>query len=437
MTEFRRAGTAVEALERLVAGLTSAPADGGHEVATRYAEAEKLLAELGLVAEKMRRKCAARAELELVEAELRSKLPGAPEQALKAVQELLSADAAAPEGAEAIEAAGGLASIEALRPLAEKAAELEGVATYGAKMVEKVLELLARFDAARAAFAAEVAPRLGAAAAAGQAEAAALRAAAAEAAAAAAAEAQRRSEEELRRPVQALLADDQRKAAEREAAAAAVARRLEEEAARRLLVEAAVGAEADELARARAQEERRLVELGPDGACKEALTSMLSLAAGAYREALEALQGMLARIASEPGDPRWRLIRLANEGFQQVLGRRPGAWLFLRGVGFVLKAREELTRSKGFAGVLSAADASGPAADKFLVLEEPDMMGDFEAWTAWHVRIKHIALFLEGLGRHIVTRTAHLGRHGLDLPMIGVVSPGEVLHGWNQVATSE
>merc|ERR1712232_396655 len=169
------------------------------------------------------------------------------------------------------------------------------------------------------------------------------------------------------------------------------------------------------------------------GACKEALTSMLAVAAGTSRGAVDALRDMLVAIASEPGDVKLRVIRFGNENFQQVLGKRPGAWLFLRGVGFEPCSHESLMSSPGFAGCLGSGDTSSAASsssEQFLALKEPNMLNDFEVWNAWHMRLKRIASFLEGLSRHVFARTAHLGRHGLDVPMLGVVTPGEVVQGW-------
>merc|ERR1712012_1503781 len=99
-------------------------------------------------------------------------------------------------------------------------------------------------------------------------------------------------------------------------------------------------AEEEALLRAEQDSELRLAEVGADGACSEALASMLAAPVGPYRAAVEALAAMLGGIASEPQDVRLRVLRVANAGFQEKLGRRPGVWLFLRGVGFEPQSRE-------------------------------------------------------------------------------------------------
>merc|ERR1712039_516662 len=122
---------------------------------------------------------------------------------------------------------------------------------------------------------------------------------------------------------------------------------------------------------------------------------------GAYREAVEALHSMLGGIAGEPEDARLRLIRIANEGFQQQLGRRPGVWLFLRCVGFETRMRESLPQGL----IASLGMSGGPPTERFLWLREPSMLDDYDAWVSWHNRIKVIARFLQELERLAFQRT--------------------------------
>jgi len=418
MTEFRRATAAVEAIAALVAGLVGeADAAGSEDAALsdesrkKFAELQRQLAELEPTAEKMRRKCEARAELEVVKAQLREHLPGAPEDALRAAQESVDK---------------GTAGSDALKPLLEKGLELDGVATYGAKMVEKVLDLLARLDAAQECFGSKIAPRLGAAVRSGDAAEAARRAAAEdEAAAAAEAEAQRAAEE-ARRPIEGLMAENEQRLRElREAEEEAERQRAAQEEARRQ-AEAAREAEDEALRRAEEEGERRLAEVGPDAACGEALVAMLGAPVGRYREAVEALQGMLGGIAAEPSDARLRLVRVANEGFQERLGRRAGVWLFLRGVGFEPQTREALP-----AGLTASLGiGSGPPTERFLLLREPNMLEAYEEWLAWHERLRGIAGFLQGLTQLAFQRVAHLGQHGLDVATHATLSGAEVLQRW-------
>lgn len=130
----------------------------------QYTEAELRFAELVPMAERMRRRYKARAELEEVKAKVREFLPGTPEDALVAAQILIES--------------GNNAAAAALRPLLDRALELGGAAVYGPKTAERALDLLARVDAARALFDTDVVPRLAAAVAAAAADDAECRAAA-------------------------------------------------------------------------------------------------------------------------------------------------------------------------------------------------------------------------------------------------------------------
>mmetsp|Transcript_14021 Transcript_14021/g.38315 ORF Transcript_14021/g.38315 Transcript_14021/m.38315 type:complete len:418 (-) Transcript_14021:177-1430(-) len=412
MTEFRKANTAVEAVEKIVAELTSGAGESGSQAERmRFTEAQAFLAELAPSAEKMRRKCQARADLEKAKAELRERLPGSPEDVFKVAQELVDA---------------GDEAAAALRPLLDRALELDGAATYGAKMVEKVQDLLARLDAAIARFEGELVPRLGDAVAAAASQDAARRAEAEREAAAAAALEAERAEAERRKPVEALLAanEDAARKQHEEREAEERKRREEEEAKRR--AEAALAEELEALRRAEVEGEARLREIGPDAACCEALVGMLAAPVGPYRAVVEALQAMLAGIAAEPQDWKLRVIRLDNEGFQDRLGRRPGVWLFLRGLGFEPLERQTLPEGLG----ASIGLGPGPADERFIVLHEPDMFNDFERWKAWHERLTCISQFLQGLERLAFQRTAHLGAHGLDVAAHGVLSARDVQQRW-------
>mmetsp|Transcript_27281 Transcript_27281/g.64016 ORF Transcript_27281/g.64016 Transcript_27281/m.64016 type:complete len:417 (+) Transcript_27281:3-1253(+) len=412
MTEFRRASGAVEAIEKLVADLVGQQgSDLSDEARSKFNDLQKQLADLAPTAEKMRRKCEARGELEIVKAQMREHLPGAPEDALKAAQEAVDKKA---EG------------VEALKPLLDKALELDGVATYGAKMVEKVLDLLGRLDAAQATFKSGIVPRFGAAVESADAAEAARREAAERAAAAAAEEEARRAAEEARKPIAGLLSENEQRLRElREAEEEAERQRAEKEEAERR-AEAAREAEEEALQRAQEEGERRLAEVGPDAACGEALVAMLAAPVGRYRAAVDALHGMLGGIAAEPSDVSLRLARVANEGFQERLGRRPGVWLFLRGVGFEPHVRDALP--KGLLGSLGIGP--GPPTEPFLLLKEPDMFNAYEEWLAWHERIKAIAGFLQALQQLAFQRVAHLGQHGMDVAARTALSASEVQQRW-------
>lgn len=416
MTEFRRASSAVDSIVSLVEELATEAGtlDGNpsKEIRSKFNEVQRQLEELGPIADKMKRKCQARADLEVVKAQLREGFPGTSDDVMKFAQEMVdSGRELAPE----------------LKTLMDQALELEGLATYGSKMVERVLDLLGKLTVARDRFDNVVVPRLGAAVSNADASDQ-LRQVAAEreAAAAAAAEVQRAAEEARKPLIGLMTVNEQRLRQLQEAQDEAERRRAaKEEEQRRAAV--AQQAEYEALQRAEEEGERRLAEIGADAACCEALTSMLASPVGKYREVVEALSGMLGGVAAEPADARLRLVRAGNEAFQETLGRRPGVWLFLRGVGFEPRARESLPVA------LLSAFGMGPGlpTERFLWLQEPDMFNAYEQWLAWHERIKGIAAFLQGLERLAFHRIAHLGQHGLDVATHTVLAVEEVCQRWN------
>eukprot|EP00928_Gymnodinium_smaydae_P021770 TRINITY_DN18529_c0_g1_i4.p1 TRINITY_DN18529_c0_g1~~TRINITY_DN18529_c0_g1_i4.p1 ORF type:complete len:351 (-),score=118.24 TRINITY_DN18529_c0_g1_i4:623-1612(-) len=317
MTEFRKAATAVEAVERAVGDLMTSLADGavvaGEAQQTAFAEAQRLLQELEGPAQKMRAKCEARAELDVVKTQLLqclASVDGAPaasaEDVLKVAQDLVDAGAA---GTESLQA-----------PLA-RAAELEGTATYGAKMVEKVLDLLARLDAARGSFNEQVVPKLGGEMAAASAALERRREEAEQQAREAEAAAARQAEEERLRPVQALVAANEEAARRQreEEEAAERKRRQEEEAADRAA--AALAEEEEALRKAEVESELVLKERGPDAACARALVSMLG-PISIFRSVIDGLGNMLGGIASAPEEMQLRVVRLSNARFHENLATR-------------------------------------------------------------------------------------------------------------------
>jgi len=417
MTEFRRASGAVEALEALVAAIASdagagagAPSD---EARANFVEARSKARELQPTADKMRRKCEARAELDALRARLVEVLPAGTAE-----------DAAVRTAQEAVDA--GADAAASLKPLLEQALELEGLATYGAKMVEKVRELLGRFDAASARLEGELAPRLEDAVEAARAADDARRASEAEARAAAEAAERQRAAEEERRAVLSLMAENEERLKAKRAREEEDARQKAAEEEARQKAAAELQAEEEALQRAEQEGEARLAAVGPDAACAEALAAMLAVPVGVYRRAVSALHELLAAVAAEPQDVRLRVVRVANEGFHESLGRRPGARLFLRGVGFQPRSRESLP-----SGLIAALGlGSGPPAERFFYLQEPNMMEAYEEWNLWYERIKAIAGFLHGLERLVFQRTAHLGQHGLDAATRTVLSAEEVVQRW-------
>lgn len=441
MTEFRRASTSVDAIASLLEALTGASSgDGGtisDETRSQFLDAQKQLGELRPTVDKMRRKCDARAELEEVKLRLRELLPGTGDDVLKVAQEKLApCQAAAFAELEEVKVCGCASCAggdvpPTLAAIVSRADELDSLATYGAKMVEKILELLVRFDAVSARFDAEVLPRFSDAVASGTAAAEARRADAEREAAVAEEAEKKRLEEEYRRTVVDIMAQNEQKAQAQRDAQEAEERKLAEEREAQRLAEEASAAEEELFRQAELEGERLLAEVGPDGACASALATMLAAHVGEYREAVEALSGMISGIAAEPEDVRLRVVRAGNDGFRQKLGRRPGVWLFLRGVGFEAFAREALPQ-----GLLAHLNiGTVQAGERFLWLKEPKMLEEYEEWQAWHARVKAIAGFLADLERLVFQRTAHLGRHGQDVAAQGAVSAAEVLQRWETRAS--
>mmetsp|Transcript_27389 Transcript_27389/g.63233 ORF Transcript_27389/g.63233 Transcript_27389/m.63233 type:complete len:423 (+) Transcript_27389:97-1365(+) len=416
MSEFRKAAAALEEAAAVVERLASTPAevaDVGGEIYQSYVDARRQMGELQPVIEKMKIKCKARADLDVAKDELRAKLP----PAVAASEDLTTA---AKEFIDSSDAGPGVAV--SLDPLLNRALELEAVATYGPKMVDKVVELLAKFDVVNARYNAEVVLRFSNVIAVAEQQAAEVRKSMEDAAAREAL----RAAEEARKPVDRLLLQSEQKMEQmkHEAEAAERAEREREESLR--LLEEQTRAELEALRREEEADERRLRDFGPDGACSAALVTMLGLSVGGYRDVVTGLAAILGSIAAEPADLRRRVIRLANEDFQTKLGRQLGVMLFLRGIGFKVHLREALAPTIVAALSLPAA----PLAEPFLVLPEPDMMRSFEEWTEWHSRLTRAASFMEELNSLVFQRTASLGRHGLDSAASGAVSGSEVTARW-------
>lgn len=136
-TEFQRANLALEKLQESLCRLagtdgeaddwvvlaTTSAAEGAisEEERQTFLDAEEKLRELDALTTKMRKKCQAHEELQRLQAKLPQK---------------------------------GCCEV-----LLRRVAELQGTATYGCNMLQKVSNLLERFDAARERFTAEVVPR--------------------------------------------------------------------------------------------------------------------------------------------------------------------------------------------------------------------------------------------------------------------------------------
>lgn len=373
MTEFRKASAAVETVEKLIGELQGDVklAEQGElpaESHARWTEVEKQFNELSPVAEKMQRRCDARSELEKLKEELRALLPPcSPEECMKKAQELVD---------------GQVSGFESVQEILSKALDLEATATYGVKMAEKVRELLLRLAKARSCFEAlrpQLEPlvrQLDHRAAASEAERHRQRQAEEEAK-------EREAQEAARKPLEELLSDNQRKMDAQRAMEEAAQLKREEELRQEQEKEAARLAAEDALLRMEKESDVKISKLGANAACAEALSSMLAASMGVYRGIIEGLENMVTSIAAEPADVRLRLIRIRNEGFQERLGRQPGVWLFLRALGFQAMSREDLPTDM----VAMLNLSSSPPQERFLLLQEPDMMNAYEEWTQWHKRL--------------------------------------------------
>ncbi|CAK8985438.1 unnamed protein product [Durusdinium trenchii] len=421
MTEFRKASAAVETIEKLTEDLKQGAtlAAGGHlsnELHSCWVETQKHLSELSPLAEKMQRRCDARAQLESIKEELRASIPGAPEDCIKQAQEMVDTKAA---------------GYEQMQGMLSKALELEAIATYGVKMAEKVSGVLTRLSVAKETLQTmtpvfqPLVSQLDEKVAAAQAERQKQEAAANEAAAREAAEA-------ARKPLEELMEENQKKWQAQQAAEEAARLKQEEELRAEQQKELNRLAAEDALLRMEKESDAKVAKLGANAACAEALSSMLAASVGAYRGIIEGLEAMISAIAAEPADVRLRVIRVRNEDFQERLGRQPGVWLFLRAVGFQQMTREDLPGDLVSALSLS----SSPPTERFLLLMEPDMMNAYDEWSKWHQRLRAVASFLQDLGKLAFHRIAHLGRHGQDLVVGEILSAKELLAAWHSSVPS-
>mmetsp|Transcript_14381 Transcript_14381/g.23514 ORF Transcript_14381/g.23514 Transcript_14381/m.23514 type:complete len:281 (+) Transcript_14381:60-902(+) len=241
MTEFRRAQASVEAIEQLVEDLAKNESPEGFpfcprprpdfatvdddwvvvgtygatitvDQRTKFAEIETRINELEPVIERMRKRCQIRLDLESAKSSLKNHLENG-----SYMKAHIDPDDNITEIATTIveHELEGHAEIHALLI---RIRTLETSVTYGIKMVEQVLDLLARLDAARALFNTDVVPRLGSFVAMAAANEEVWRTVEEMQVARAAEEEARRAKAEAWRPVATLLAaSEQRRQAEQEA----------------------------------------------------------------------------------------------------------------------------------------------------------------------------------------------------------------------------
>lgn len=241
MTEFRRALASVEAIEQLVEDLAKNESPEGFpfcprprpdfatvdddwivvgtygatitvDQRTKFAEIETRINELEPVIERMRKRCQIRLDLESAKSSLKNHLENGSYMKAHIDPEDSITEIATTIVEHELE---GHAEIHALLI---RIRTLETSVTYGTKMVEQVLDLLARLDAARALFNTDVVPRLGSFVAMAAANEEVWRTVEEMQVARAAEEEARRAKAEAWRPVATLLAaSEQRRQAEQEA----------------------------------------------------------------------------------------------------------------------------------------------------------------------------------------------------------------------------
>jgi hypothetical protein len=189
-TEFHRVQASVVAVEQMVMDLVNSPGFEGHafcpcprpraEVAfdeddwivvgsrsaveasaeqrAEFLEVERRFTELEPMIERLSRRCKARDDFESTKDMLLRSLEAAGGRCSSQSSEYSTRQLFADSQAF-VETRGK--GHDDIRSLLEKTVELEASATYGTKMVEQVLDLLARHDAIRALFNTDVVPRLG------------------------------------------------------------------------------------------------------------------------------------------------------------------------------------------------------------------------------------------------------------------------------------
>ena len=85
------------------------------------------------------------------------------------------------------------------------------------------------------------------------------------------------------------------------------------------------------------------------------------------RVTCNAILQVLQNIRSNPEDPRFRRIRSQNEKFHADVGRYDGALQILIASGFQMHAEEK---------------------ENVLVMTEPDLAVQLDAWTIWYDTLK-------------------------------------------------
>eukprot|EP00388_Colpodella_angusta_P043046 GDKK01058285.1.p1 GENE.GDKK01058285.1~~GDKK01058285.1.p1 ORF type:complete len:402 (+),score=89.27 GDKK01058285.1:1-1206(+) len=134
------------------------------------------------------------------------------------------------------------------------------------------------------------------------------------------------------------------------------------------------------------------------------LSRLSSSSLGDFRQVCSDLSNVLSKIISAPETTMFRFIRVANESFQNTLGRKAGAILALRSVGFQLYPFEKLK------DVIARVYGKQTAEEKlrgevFLYLPEP-RLNDFDGWILWRSRLHLVCDILDRIVRETGNLTA-------------------------------
>ncbi|KAL1521364.1 hypothetical protein AB1Y20_021031 [Prymnesium parvum] len=123
--------------------------------------------------------------------------------------------------------------------------------------------------------------------------------------------------------------------------------------------------------------------------------------ARALAEAMQNLHLLCANVVAHPDEDRFRAIQLQNPAFQQAIAIHPGGLEALVAIGF---RERESTESEECSPVL--------------VLEEPNLGDNVEAWYAWYERLKtcrdELQAFMERLHVPVLPAARKSAREEVD-----------------------
>lgn len=126
---------------------------------------------------------------------------------------------------------------------------------------------------------------------------------------------------------------------------------------------------------------------------KRSLSKLTSLSMIEFRQICDDLSLLIQKIAGSPDVSMFRFIRVSNENFQRTLGKKSGAFLLLRAIGFQLYNFSQIKHIliKIYGSLSNIPDRA--KREVFLYLPEP-LVGEFEKWIEWRARLDAIQLTL-------------------------------------------